>query len=108
MQQLALTTRIVAQYDDGEAMDVKLHDGSHVVLRKVDKDYDPTDRGRAFNYLMDAQDRGGVVTGLLYIDQKQGDMHQRSGTESKPLGRMEHEELCPGSDVLKDLQKAYR
>jgi len=45
---------------------------------------------------------------LLYIDQKQGDMHQRSGTASKPLGRMEHEELCPGSEVLKDLQKAYR
>jgi len=99
---------IVAQYDDGEAMDVKLHDGSHVILRKVDNDYDPTDRGRAFNYLMDAQDRGEVVTGLLYIDQKQGDMHQRSGTASKPLGRMEHEELCPGSEVLKDLQKAYR
>jgi 2-oxoglutarate ferredoxin oxidoreductase subunit beta len=89
-------------------MDVVLHDGSSVRLRKVDQDYDPTDRGSAFNYLMNAQDRGEVVTGLLYIDSRGADMHARSGTAAKPLGRMTHEELCPGSDALKALQKIYR
>ena len=89
-------------------MEVKLHDGSSVRLRKVARDYDPTDRGRSFSYLMDAQNRGEVVTGLLYIDPKGADMHQRSGTAQKPLGRMNHEELCPGSAALKELQKVYR
>jgi len=28
-----------------------MHDGSQIVLRKLDKDYDPTHRGKAFEYL---------------------------------------------------------
>ena len=99
---------ILVDYDQGEVMEVKLHDGSSVRLRKVARDYDPTDRGSAFSYLMDARKRGEVVTGLLYIDPKGADMHERNGTAQKPLGRMDHAELCPGSATLKELQKAYR
>jgi 2-oxoglutarate ferredoxin oxidoreductase subunit beta len=102
------SNEILADYEQGASMDVVLHDGSSVRLRKVDQGYDPTNRGQAFNFLMDAQDRGEVVTGLLYIDPKGADMHKRSGTAQKPLGRMTHEELCPGSARLTDLQRAYR
>ncbi|MCK7508535.1 MAG: 2-oxoacid:ferredoxin oxidoreductase subunit beta [Desulfobacterales bacterium] len=36
---------------EGEALPVQMHDGSQIVLRKLDKDYDPTHRGKAFEYL---------------------------------------------------------
>ena len=39
---------IKAAYDEGSAMPVELHDGSKIVFRKVDKDYDPTSRAAAF------------------------------------------------------------
>ena len=35
---------IKAAYDEGEAMPISLHDGSQIVFRKVDKNYDPTSR----------------------------------------------------------------
>jgi len=102
------STEILANYDKGGAMTVNMHDGSQLVLRKVDQSYDLTDRGRAFNYLMEHQGRGEIITGLLYIDEEQGDMHARNRTVSTPLGRLSLQELCPGSEKLKKIQASYR
>ncbi len=46
-------TEITAQYAQGDAMPVTMHDGSRILLRKLDPSYDPTHRGQAFNYLRD-------------------------------------------------------
>src|SRR5512144_823289 len=66
---------ITAEYDAGTVRSVTMHDGSWVRLRKVAEDYDPTDRDRAYGYIRDAQSKGEVVTGLLYIDESTDDMH---------------------------------
>ena len=60
---------ITADYEAGTVRNVMMHDGSWVRLRKVAEDYDPTDRDRAYAYIRDAQSKGEVVTGLLYIDE---------------------------------------
>lgn len=39
---------ITVSYGEGEALEVDMHEGGRIVLRKLDRDYDPTDRGRAF------------------------------------------------------------
>ena len=57
---------ILASYDDGEAMKVKLHDGSHIVFRKLDKDYDPTSRENTYSFLRHSSKRGEINTGLLF------------------------------------------
>ena len=60
---------IKAAYDEGDVLPVELHDGSRVLLRKVAKDYDASNRGAAIEYIR-ARHRGGeIVTGLLYIDE---------------------------------------
>jgi 2-oxoglutarate ferredoxin oxidoreductase subunit beta len=99
---------IRASYDKGEAMPVELHDGSIIVLRKTDPDYDPTDRARAFSYLMEHQDCGQVVTGLLYFSGESGDMHARNKSTATPLADLDYERLCPGSGALAELQKGMR
>jgi 2-oxoglutarate/2-oxoacid ferredoxin oxidoreductase subunit beta len=99
---------IRAAYDDGEAMPVELHDGSTVVLRKVSKDYNPTDRAQAYSYLHAHQKRGEIVTGLLYIDEDQREMHDISNTVSEALRDLPYKELCPGSTVLEEIQNLYR
>src|SRR5829696_5474251 len=71
---------ITAQYEPGDVRNVMLHDGSWVRLRKLAEDYDPTDRDRAYAYIRDAQSKGEVVTGLLYIDEGSQDMHGHAGT----------------------------
>jgi len=99
---------ITAEYDAGTVRNVMMHDGSWVRLRKVAEDYDPTDRDRAYAYIRDAQSKGEVVTGLLYIDEGARDMHGHAGTVAEPLTSMPYEALCPGNDELQKLQARFR
>ncbi len=92
---------ILAQYDEGEAMPVELHDGSTIVLRKADADYDPTSRADAFSYLRSRERQNEILTGLLYIDENHTDMHVDNRTVATPLVELEYDELCPGADRLK-------
>ena len=105
---IAPSEEIVAAYDDGEAMPVQLHDGSKIVFRKIDKDYDPTSRAAAFSFLRDSINKGEIITGLLYIDESTGDMHSDASTVETPLSQVPYEDLCPGSDKLADLMDRYR
>ncbi len=96
------------QYEQGEAMPVELHDGSTIVLRKIDPDYDPTDRVSAITNLMDSQAAGEITTGLLYINESQPEMHELNNTTMTPLVDMPYDKVCPGNDVLQKLQARYR
>src|SRR5262245_22414409 len=71
---------ITAKYAQGDVMPVTMHDGSRIMLRKLDPSYDPTHRGHAFNYLRDKMAQNEYVTGLIYIDAKSPDFHEVSGT----------------------------
>jgi 2-oxoglutarate ferredoxin oxidoreductase subunit beta len=75
-------------YEPGTIRDVKLHDGSHIVLKKLGEDHDPTDRTAAIRVLEEGRADGHLVTGLLYVD-----------TEMQDFGTTEHIPQAP----LKDL-----
>ena len=91
---------IKAAYEKGDTMPVKLHDGSQIVFRRVDRDYDPTSRAAAFSYLRDSVNAGEIITGLLYIDEESGDMHDLSGSVDTPLCKIPYDELNPGVESL--------
>jgi len=99
---------IKAAYDEGEVLAVDMHDGSRVLLRKVAKDFKPGTRGSALEYIRARQRNGEIVTGLLYIDESEPDMHGVNGTVAAPLNRLPYEDLCPGRDALLALQKRFR
>jgi 2-oxoglutarate ferredoxin oxidoreductase subunit beta len=99
---------IKAQYDEGAAMPITLHDGSQIVLRKIDSGYDPADRAKVYSYLEQRQVAGEIVTGLLYIDESRQEMHELSNVSETPLTAIEFDELCPGQSTLQKLQNAYR
>lgn len=99
---------IKAQYNEGEAMPVTLHDGSQIVLRKVAGEYDPTDRASVYSYLEKHQQAGEVITGLLYYDDSLQEMHDLSQIVDEPLSTVAHETLCPGDEALQELQKSWR
>jgi len=50
---------------EGDIREVELHDGSMIVLKKIEKDYDPTDRVSAFRLLEESQRKNWMVTGLI-------------------------------------------
>ena len=99
---------IKAAYDEGEVMPVELHDGSKLLLRKVDQDYDPTSRSAAYAYLREKQEVGEIVTGLLYINDDHEQMHGVAGTVNMALSDVAYEDLRPSSEQLKSIQDAYR
>jgi len=99
---------ITAEYGEGTTKSVTMHDGSVVVFSKVPKDYDPTDRGRVYTYLQEQQSQGMVPTGLLYIDEHRGDMHDDADTPEIPLTEVPYKKLCPGSAALDKLMEDFR
>jgi 2-oxoglutarate/2-oxoacid ferredoxin oxidoreductase subunit beta len=99
---------IKAQYEEGELLPVTMHDGSKLMLRKIDPDYDPTDRSKAMEYLEKRSSKGEVVTGLMFINEDLPELHAISGTAKTPLTRMSYEDLNPGSAALAELQKRLR
>jgi 2-oxoglutarate ferredoxin oxidoreductase subunit beta len=89
-------------------MEVPMHDGSVVRFRPVDASYDPTDRDAAYAAVRSHQERGEVVTGLLYLEEGAADMHGQNQSVAAPLAQLPFEELCPGNAALQELQEGFR
>jgi 2-oxoglutarate ferredoxin oxidoreductase subunit beta len=99
---------ITAEYAAGEAMPVTMHDGSRIVLRKLDPAYDPTHRGRAYNYLREKMAQAEYVTGLIYIDERSPEFHDVNGTSATPVNQLPYERLSPGARALDKILSRYR
>ena len=99
---------ITADYAPGTVITVTQHDGSVLRLRKLDLDYDPTDRVKAMHYINQHHAKGEVVTGLLYVMPESSDMHEHLHTVETPLNRLTERELCPGNVALEKLNAALR
>jgi len=76
---------ITVDYAPGTEQIVEQHDGSRLVLRKIDADYDPHDRLAAMTFLQKHAAKGQIVTGLLYIDPDADDLHTHLNTVDAPL-----------------------
>jgi 2-oxoglutarate ferredoxin oxidoreductase subunit beta len=98
---------ISVSYAEGEVLPVEMHDGSRIVLHKLAKDYDPTHRGKAFNYLRDKLREGEHVTGLIYVSSSGPDMHAMNETTDVPLNALPYEKLQPGAAGLSKILKRY-
>src|SRR3954449_7150112 len=59
---------IAVDIPEGEAMDVRMHDGSLLRIRKTDRNYDPTNKRGALEALEQAETMHEVLTGVLYVN----------------------------------------
>jgi 2-oxoglutarate ferredoxin oxidoreductase subunit beta len=103
-----LRSEITADYAEGAVKTVTMHDGSMVKLRKVDEDYDTSDRRAVIDFLSEAGARGEIATGLLYLHEAGKDLHDFENTVDEPLVEIPYADLCPGSAALDELQKEWR
>ena len=99
---------IKAAYDEGSAMSVELHDGSKIVLHKIDQKYDPTSRAAAFKYLREHFNAGEITTGLLYIDESRQEMNDLMGNVDTPLAHLPLDTLRPPKGELRKILNRYR
>jgi 2-oxoglutarate ferredoxin oxidoreductase subunit beta len=99
---------ILAHISTNGVTSVTLHDGSVVRFTSVPLGYDPADRTKVSTYLDRHQDKGEILTGLLYLDESAPDMHELSQSSELPLVKIPYETLCPGSKALEELQAEFR
>ncbi|MBC8332791.1 MAG: 2-oxoacid:ferredoxin oxidoreductase subunit beta [Anaerolineae bacterium] len=94
---------IMVDYEDGEAKEVTMHDGSRIMLRKVDNDYDPTDRSSILCMLEDANRRQELLTGLIYIDTNQESLFDLYNLPDEPLNRLTPDRIRPSRESLDEI-----
>ena len=99
---------ITAEYAEGTSTAVELHDGSQLMLYKVDGGHDPRDSDAAIHTIRTNAAKGTVVTGLLYVNEDQQDLHDVLGTDERPLNALPMSELCPGSKALEGINARLR
>jgi len=96
---------IKVQYEKGETLEVPLHDGTHIILKKLAQDYEPTDRARALGMLEKANDRNELITGLIYINPKQKALFDLHNLPETALNRLPAEKLRPTVESLDEINQ---
>ena len=81
---------------EGESQAVTMHDGSTIVLRKLDADHDCRDRSPALATLERARIAGEIATGLIYIDDEANELHEVLGTDRPAAQRALGARIVPG------------
>jgi 2-oxoglutarate ferredoxin oxidoreductase subunit beta len=94
---------IAVDYDAGTTYDVQLHDGSHIRLRKLRDDYNPNNRASAVKQLMEAHEKGDVLTGVFYLDTEKPSFTDMLNLVDEPLGTLPQERTRPGKQVLQEI-----
>ncbi len=83
------------EMEEGEVREVAMHDGSVVILKNLEKGYDPTDRFEALRVMEEAQQNGWMVTGLLYVDTSKPALTDMYNLVDTPLNRLTESDLRP-------------
>jgi len=103
-----LTREITVDYPEGAMQPVVMHDGSQILLRKLDANYDPTNRALASTQIQERMKSGEYLTGLLYVESGQPDFHELNATPDVALNQLPFEQLSPGAKTLEKLLGRYR
>lgn len=91
----------IAEYEPGELQPVELHDGSHLMLKKLDPDkHDPTDKLAAFRLLEEARLNEQFITGLIYVDEHRETLPEVSHLVSTPLAQLTDDQIRPSREAL--------
>jgi len=97
---------ITVDYEPGTAVDVEMHDGSHVRLKKLDSNYDATDWMQAVQVLREAEATQQIITGLIHINPNQPTLPDLMHiADQEPLAFMANEKLRPSRDHLAALMR---
>lgn len=94
---------ILDDFKEGDIKEVVMHDGSVVVLKKLEQDYDPTDKWQALKILEDAEKHNWLITGLIYVDPAQASIYDYLDLTEQPLNRITAEDLRPSQESLEEI-----
>jgi 2-oxoglutarate ferredoxin oxidoreductase subunit beta len=98
---------IMVDYEPGEATEVPLHDGSILMLKKLERDYDPSDRVAALSLLEQARAEQQLITGLVFYNPDQPSLQEVEDLIDIPLSQLPDEMLRPAPETLQAVMAEF-
>ena len=96
------------EYDPGTTLEVPMHDGSRLRLRKLEEDYDPTNKVGAVTRMNEAKRDGEILTGVLYVNPEAPTFLDMLNLTDDPLATLPQSVLRPGREVLEQVMEELR
>jgi len=100
--------QISVDYEEGTTKVVELHDGSHIVLRKLERDFDPMNKAESLRLIRGSHERGEFLTGLLYIDPVKPDFLSLLDLHEAPLATLPAAKVRPSRVALEEIMESLR
>jgi len=96
------------EYDAGTTVEVTMHDGSRLRLRKLEEEYDATNRIGAIQRLLEAHEKQEVLTGVLYVNSKAPTFIDLLNVTEQPLATLPESVTRPSREVLEQCMEELR
>src|SRR5580693_3918594 len=90
---------IEVDYESGQVYEVEMHDGSSLRLKKLHEDFDPTDKVKSVQALMEAHANNEILTGVFYIDTQKPTFIDLLNIVDEPLGQLAESVVRPPKSV---------
>jgi 2-oxoglutarate ferredoxin oxidoreductase subunit beta len=85
---------------EGEVQEVEMHDGSKLRIKKLGRDYDPTNKFDALKAIDEAGKKGEVLTGLFYVNTSKPTFMDMLNMEDAPLATLPESKVRPPKEAL--------
>ena len=99
---------IHVDYEPGTTREVEMPDGSHIYLKKLAADYDPTSREGAMAALAEARREQKLVTGLLFVSPDTRPFEEELALVDTALARLPLEQVRPPRAALEAVMEELK
>jgi 2-oxoglutarate/2-oxoacid ferredoxin oxidoreductase subunit beta len=99
---------IAVAIPEGGVMDVLMHDGSHLRIRKLGRDFDPTNRLASMVVMEEAEAKDEVLTGVLYVNTSKPTFLEQLNMVDEPVGTLPESRVRPSLAVLEQVMEELR
>ncbi len=97
--------QIEIEQEPGTLREVTLHDGSRILLKKLEEDYDPSDAVQALQRSHRAVENGQMLTGLVYLRPEKKSFISLLNLVDEPLHSLPIERTRPPREALDKIMK---
>lgn len=96
----------VEQVEDG-ITPVRMHDGTVIRLKTLDRQHDPRNRLRAIQVLEEAQRENLFLTGLIYYEEPRQTLAEIENLVDEPLATLSAEQMRPPREKLEETMRLF-
>lgn len=94
--------------EEGEVIEIELHDHSRLRMKKIGREHDPTDKLAAVKLIHEAAESGVIPTGILYVDRERENFIDLLDLGDTPLAHLPESATRPSREALETIMEELR